>query len=319
MGSVDPSKLGPVPPGFEWVRGVRGVILCRAGHGVLLEQAGFRVDAHFSGESLPDADESGKEPLAKLRLEVDGSSGPLDCLVRRFSHGGLARAFTGRRFKDPKRPFEELRLSEALRRASIPTPRVLAARAVRHGLGGYELALVTERLDSKVDIGILIGRVRRGEAPQKDLRRAVVQSARLIAAMHEAGFRHSDLQPANLLVPAGGLGKARRGLESSGAAVLDLDRSEFVPDDLDPQPLAESTRWKNLGRLWRHVHRREQKYGAVFSSCDLALFLQAYGVPRDQLPRVAAQVQSAAASKALLHRAGWMLDGLLGRGQDARA
>lgn len=320
MGSVDLSKLGPLPPGFDWVQGTRGVILCRAGYAGALEQAGFQADAHFSGESLPEADEFGKEPLAKIRLVGPvGGPAPLDALVRRFSHGGLARALTGRRFKDPARPFEELRLSEALRQASIPTPRVIAARAVRHGLGGYELALVTERLPGKVDVGMLVGQVRRGDAPRAHLRRALVQSARLIAAMHDAGFRHADLQPANLLVPTGGGGAARRGLEASGAAVLDLDRSEFLPDEASPNALPEATRWRNLGRLWRHVHRREQKYGAVLSPADLALFLRAYGVPGDRLARASSQVQAAATSNAILHRAGWWLDALLGRSQDRRA
>lgn len=328
MGSVDLSKLGPAPPGFDWVRGSRGVILCREGCAGPLEQAGFSADSHFSEESLLEAEEFGKEPLVKLRLKVQGDGfgeghgaapAPLDCLVRRFSHGGLARALTGRRFKDPVRPFEELRLSEALREESIPTPMVIAARAVRHILGGYELALVTERLPRKVDVGILIGRVRRGDASRVHLRRALVQSARLIAAMHTAGFLHADLQPANLLVPAGGGGTAKRGIKASGAAVLDLDRSEFLPDVASPEPLPESIRWRNLGRLWRHVHRREQKYGVVFSELELALFLRAYGLPKEQIAAAASQVEAAAASKAMIHRAGWWLDALLGRGQDQRA
>ena len=324
MGPVDLSKLRPAPPGFEFVQGVRGVILCPVGYGEPLEKAGFQVDARHAGETLPDAAESGKEPLAKLSLQVqrpEGSSEPetIDCLVRRFSHGGLARALTGRRFKDPARPFEELRLSLALRAASIPTPRVIAARAVRSSVSGFELALVTERLPSKVDLGRLIGHVRRGQAPRNHLRRALVQTARLIAALHAIGFRHSDLQPANLLVPANGGGSAKRGLESSGASVLDLDRSEFVSGAASPAPLPEAARLENLGRLWRHVRRREEKYGAVFTPKDLALFLRAYGFPKDQVQTVAAGIERAASKGSALHRAGWMFDALLGRGEDARA
>ena len=124
-------RLPELPAGFTVVEGDRGVMACRTEDAEALRTAGFGPDGTHradGGSVLLDAEESGREPLG--RLEVGGRT----CLARRFTHGGLARAVTGRRFRDPSRPFDELVLSEALRERGVPTPRVVAARAVAVGL-----------------------------------------------------------------------------------------------------------------------------------------------------------------------------------------
>ena len=84
-----------------------------------------------------------------------------------------------------------------------------------------------------------------------------------------------------------------------------------------PLPLALAQ--KNLGRLWRHVAKRERDHGAVLSRTDRLRFLLSYGVPRDELSQFAAAVEAAAELEGLGHRFGWWLERRLGRGVDHRA
>ena len=293
-------RLGPLPADFVFVEGERGALACRGSDREALLRAGFTPDGRRDDERLADAEESGREPLG--RLVVDGT----EALVRRFTHGGLARAVTGRRFKDPARPFEELRLSERLRALGIRTPRVIAARAVRAAGPGFELSLVIERLDGTIDIGRLMGDVRAGRTPKGALRRAVADAGALVGSLHGAGFLHADLQPANLLV-------ARAG--ARGATALDLDRSRFASQGPLPADLAVA----NIARLWRHVRRREQRYGAVLTSGDRALFLASYGAARGDITGLAARIDRGADRAGLAHRLGWWLESRVGRGEDARA
>ena len=300
-GAVLIPGLPELPTEFEWVRGRRGISGCRAADVEGLSAAGFEPDGTRASERLPDAEEAGREPLGLI--QVHGAS----CLARRFTHGGLARAVTGARFKDPARPFHELLLSERLRSLGIRTPRVVAARAVRVRPAGYELTLVTERMAGVQDMGWLLGEVRRGQAPASQLKLALRASGELIGDLHRVGFIHADLQPANLLLE---LEKPE-----SPAAAIDLDRSRFESEGPLTRALAEN----NLGRLWRHVARREREHGAVLSRADQVRFLLSYGVPRAELGAWGAAIEAAAQSKGLGHRLGWWLEKRVGRRVDRRA
>ncbi|MDG1490650.1 MAG: lipopolysaccharide kinase InaA family protein [Planctomycetota bacterium] len=301
MGLVQ--RLPALPNGFLVVEGERGVMACRASHLDPLRTSGFSPDGrHRLGGTaeLQDAEESGREPLGALEV------GGVRCLARRFSHGGLARFITGRRFKDPSRPFNELILSEALRERGVPTPRVLAARAVPVFPLGFELTLVTERLGSSLDLGHLLGAVRRGERTAGDLRRGLASSGALVRRVHDAGCMHADLQPANILLREGGWEEAW---------ILDLDRSRIEGGG----GLPEAARLRNLARLWRHVGRREQEYGPVVGAGGAVRFLKAYGVASGDLRRWLDVIHDQAREGGLLHRAGWRLERTFGRSEDARA
>ena len=301
MGLVQ--RLPALPDGFRVVEGERGVMACREAHLEALLASGFSPDGrHRAGgtSELEDAAESGREPLG--RLDLDGVA----CLARRFSHGGLARVVTGRRFKDPARPFDELNLSEALRDAGVPTPRVLAARAVRAFPRGFELTLVTERVSGTLDLGHLLGAVRRGELAAGDLRRALDSAGALVKLIHDAGCLHADLQPANILLHEGCWGEAW---------ILDLDRSRIE----DGGGLREAARVQNLARLWRHVSRREREYGPVVGVRGAIRFLRAYGVASTDLRRWIGEIEDGAGKGGLLHGLGWWLERTFGRSVDPRA
>ena len=75
-------RLGPLPADFVFVEGRRGALACRGSDRDALLRAGFSPDGRRDEERIPDAEESGREPLG--RLVVDGT----DALVRRFTHGG---------------------------------------------------------------------------------------------------------------------------------------------------------------------------------------------------------------------------------------
>ena len=100
-----------------------------------------------------------------------------------------------------------------------------------------------------------------------------------------------------------------------GATALDLDRSRFASQGPLPADLAAA----NIARLWRHVRRREQRYGAVLTSGDRALFLASYGAARGDITGLAARIDRGADRAGLAHRLGWWLESRVGRGEDARA
>ncbi len=296
-------RLPALPDGFRVVEGERGVMACREELLDALIASGFSPDGRHRAGGKPemaDAVEAGREPLGLL--DVAG----VPCLARRFSHGGLARALTGRRFKDPARPFEELALSEALRERRVPTPRVLAARAVRVRPVGFELTLVSERIPDSMDLGHLLGAVRRGERSAEELCRAIDAAGQLVRRLHDAGCVHADLQPANILLLEG---------RWEEAWILDLDRSRLRGDG----GLPEASRVRNLGRLWRHVARRDREYGPVVGVRGAIRFLRAYGVDRSERRRFMAAVERSAGDRGPLHRVGWWLERTFGRSVDARA
>jgi hypothetical protein len=260
-----------------------------------LRTTGFGPD---SDGAMTLSDAVGRVALGELQAGVE------TYLVRRFSHGGLLRWLSGARFKDPGRPFEELRLSHALDLAGVRTPRVIAARAQRVGFW-WELALVTSCVDGATDIGRWIAEVRRGARSRVGLARVMGAFGQLVHRLHEVGFRHADLQPNNVLVeeplPAD---------EEPQLWVLDLDRS------VHGAPLDPEARRENLGRLARFIERRERERGACLTRADRMRFLRGYEPERSarfELWRaLAAELRSSGR-----HGVGWRLERAFG-GEDPR-
>jgi len=226
-------------------------------------------------------------------------------LVRSYSHGGLARWLTGRRFLDPRRPFAELALSEALHARGIATPEVVAARARRVPLAGFELDLATREVPDSVDLATLLANLQSGAAPSAPLAPLLFELGRFLERVHTAGLIHADLQPANLLLERGAL----RGV-APRYWILDLDRSRLGPS------LALEERGRNLGRLLRHVRRRQvERASAGLSGTDLARVLSGYEPDRAARKRLWSSIRSHSTSTLFLHRIGWWLERLFTRGR----
>lgn len=227
-------------------------------------------------------------------------------LVRRFQHGGLLRGLTGGRYLGPQRPFRELLLSEELRAAGFLTPRVVAARARRLAGFGWELELLTERVLGTRDLGFALSEARAGRLPAGERRALLVAAGELVARMHGVGFLHADLQPANILAEPwlGNDAPVRLWL-------LDLDLSSWAA------PLSEAERLTNLGRLWRHVERRERSLGPALSRADKARFLRAYDALRWR--ELGQRLESSRGRGAALHQLGHWLDGRRRMARDPRS
>ncbi len=138
----------------------------------------------------------------------------------------------------------------ALERDSIPTARPVAT-ADRLFLGFPVLTyLITEEIPSAVHLGKW-----RGD------KRATIQSvSRLIAQLHEAGYRHGDLKETNILFDGGG-----------GPHLIDLDAVRYFPMGL-PAFLAA----KDVARLWR-IRQRTKRYSKTDAIRFLRIYAQARG------------------------------------------
>jgi tRNA A-37 threonylcarbamoyl transferase component Bud32 len=248
-----------------------------------LAAAGFGLASDGAGRS---ASLVGRKPVAVL------GSGDDECVLRRFTHGGLLRWLTGSRFADPRRPFVELELSQRLANSGVLTPEVVAARARRAPLWGWELALVTRRVRGAKDGGEVLEAHARGQLGRLELRGALAAAGRLVARLHALGFLHADLHPKNILV---------RAVDGACEAwLLDLDRSRFESE------LSDSDRDANLARLVRYVERRKARGQMALSRTDIARFLCAYEPER---ARRRARFHGAAEQYGRTlrwHRLGWL-------------
>ncbi len=293
--------LPPPPDDYLCERGRRGILWVRRESAAALTRAGFAADSEL--ELAPSA-HAGRRPLDELILGTESGG---RCLVRRYAHGGLMRWLTGRRFLDPTRPFAELRLSERLRERGVPTPQVVAARARRAPLMGWKLDLVTREVPGARDLGTLFRTIQRGELGDAPLARLLCELGRFLERAHSAGLLHADLQPANLLLEVDALhGKA------PAYWILDLDRSQLGA------PLSCEQRGQNLGRLLRHVRRRQaERESPGLSRTDFARILVGYEPARAARKALWTSIRAHSVSTLFLHRIGWWLERVFSRARGA--
>lgn len=276
--------LHAIPPGYRVTSNARARLATAAWAAPVLDEAGFGLDT--DGALVP-SDLRGRQPLDAT---PDGS-----ILIRRFTHGGLLRFFSRRRYHDAARPFTELALSTWLTAHGVHTPPVAAARSRAAFLFGHELALATRRIDGARDLESFLALVRDGRRAQFGLRASVRAFGALVSRLHGLGFLHADLTPKNVLVEDRADGSSRLWL-------LDLDRSRVE------LPLSESRRRDNLRRLWRFVDRRERRDGRALSTTDVARFLVAYESDRGRRHELWRSIRGAHARRAIWHRIAWFLD-----------
>jgi hypothetical protein len=279
---IDSALRAALAERFDFESSELGLVALRRDAREMLDAVGFKLDSDGAAVA---SELGGRNALLALRWGAD------EFLLRRFTHGGLLRWLTGRRFLDPERPFVEALLSEQLAAAGISTPEVVAARAVRAGAGAWKLDLVTRRVAGGVDLAAELERTDAGA------RRAHLLTAfgAWLRRLHDTGFLHADLHPKNVLVTVD---------HSSATAVelwvLDLDRSVLRRE------LGARERTGNLARLVRYVWRRRQRLGLRLH--DLARVLAAYEPRREVRREVWRAVSERTRSTLLLHRAGWWLE-----------
>jgi len=197
----------------------------------------------------------GRGDMRSVKLS-DGAT----ALFRRYRHGGLFGALTGKWFFSwPPRPFRELSITEELRRRGFPTVEVFAACVERTRGPFYRGWLVTRQLEEAKDLwdGLQSG-LCQGVGMETTLK-AVATAVR---RMHREGVYHRDLNLKNILIRP-----TATGVESH---VIDFDKAVLVLGQL-PAPLAQ----KNLDRLLRSIRKLDPQR-QYFSSVSWDGFLEFY-------------------------------------------
>lgn len=290
--------LDQLPSGFFIDEGPRGILALHVDVARAIHETGYGPE---TDGDLKSSELSGRKPLHALHVEGERF------VVRRFSHGGLARWLTGARYSDPERPFRELVLSSSLRRAGIQTPQVVGARARKAPGGGWYLDLITRRVENAVDLGFLLGAARTGEFDEMELRRLLVATGGLVSRLHRHGCLHADLTPTNILFE-------RREDEQQAPSlwVIDLDGSAMY------EKLSRADRLGNLRRLYRYVARRDERLGKSLSRADFMRFLVGYEKDRAVRRETWRAISSAHRRRSFVHSVGWLFETWFGRNDDPR-
>ncbi|MBK8180739.1 MAG: hypothetical protein IPK67_17965 [Planctomycetes bacterium] len=289
---TDWSELDRLPADVLRVRTPRAVFAVQAALAEALARAGYTAEA--DGAVAP-SDLAGRSLLGEIVLGAER------LVVRRFTHGGLLRWLTGRRYLDPLRPFRELALSRRLAACGVPVPEVVAARARRLPAGAWELELVSRRIEGAVDLGTLARRAVSGALEPGLESRAARAFGALVRRLHDLGFLHADLTPRNFLVDPASL----RG-ERARLWVLDLDGSRFLP------ALGEAQRVANLARLLRHVERMVREGDLARRGRVMSAFLRAYEPRRAERRRLGRAVRERVSSRRAWHAFGSALESRAG-------
>jgi len=185
-------------------------------------------------------------------------------VVRHNRHGGMLARFTGDLFRAPTLAPLELRTSERLRRAGVPTPVILGYVVYAAPAGFRRVDVMTREIPESRDLSSAI------MTDDRQLRdNALRATAGLVAALSDAKARHHDLNVKNVLLHAADDG-------SVAAAVLDVDRVEFVDD-------VAHARAANVARLLRSARKWQTIHGAPVTDEELEAFADAVDARRSRL------------------------------------
>lgn len=176
-------------------------------------------------------------------LPAGTASASTAVVVRRNRHGGLLRFLTGEHFLLPTRAPLELATAVRLERAGIPTPEVVAC--VVYPVAGFfgRSDVMTRRLPKGDDLPAVW---RDADPPSREA--LIVEVARLLRSLAQAGAWHADLNLKNVYVAAG--------LDGPQAYLLDVDRVTF--------PGTADVATRNYERLARSARKWRDRWGLDF-------------------------------------------------------
>ena len=166
-------------------------------------------------------------------------------VIRHNHHGGHFAALTRDLFRPPTRAPRELRLSERLQRAGVPTPAMLGYVLYPAMLGLKRVDVMTRLVPDSQDLSHVLMSTDAGVRAH-----AWHATALLTAALSHAGARHHDFNVKNVL------------LCGNDALVLDVDRVTFGGAGAE---VLEA----NLARLFRSARKWRDRYGARVADAEL--------------------------------------------------
>lgn len=176
----------------------------------LSEAADRPPDAPGVSRSEGGAEGAGRGAVYHLPVGKLGQA-----VLRPYRRGGLVRHLVERRYFLGDRAFDELALTERLRREGLPVPEPLAA-VQRSCSPGYRAALVTRRIPGVRPLPALLGDASR------DPEELLAEAGRTVGRLHREGVWHADLNAFNCLAdPTGG-----------AVHVVDFDRGRSFEDEV---------------------------------------------------------------------------------------
>jgi 3-deoxy-D-manno-octulosonic acid kinase len=171
-------------------------------------------------------------------------------VVRHNRHGGMLAPFTRDLFRPPTFAPLELRISERLRRAGVPTPVMLGFVVYPAPAGFRRADVMTREIPRSFDLSSAI------MSDDPSLReRALTAAATLVSTMSAVKARHHDLNVKNVLLRD----DSDKSIE---AFIVDVDRVAFVDD-------ADAARESNLARLLRSARKWQSVHGAPVTDAEL--------------------------------------------------
>jgi len=233
-----------IPDGFTFARAGRLRLLVRTDAPELRS-----LLERWAGGTLPPARAllGGRGGVGAFQLRAD-----LTVVLRPYRRGGLIAQINRQRYLGLRpRPFRELRASEQLRAAGVPTPEVLGAAVVWDAPGCYRGALASREVPGAINLWHYLQM-----AAPADRGPACAAAAAVTRRLHDAGAIHPDLNLQNYLV--------RRTTVGVDAWVIDLDKVRFAR-------VSPRTRRAAFARLCRSIRRLDPESAVMTLACVDAL------------------------------------------------
>jgi 3-deoxy-D-manno-octulosonic acid kinase len=233
---------------------------------------------------------SGRTPHPSIPL-TDGRS----MVVRRYSHGGLLRAFTGDLYFFGSRSFQELSLTEEIRSSGIATLQVLGAVHRSVSPFFYRAYLLTLEIPEALNLVEYLQK-EQTRCPQNlpSRRRMIRTIGLLLRRFHDAGFFHRDLQLKNILIVG------------DQPLLIDFDRS------YRKTALSVSERMRNLLRLNRSAEKWKEA-GLPVTKADRWRLFSAYASGDETILMAGKRAWRTYPIRRLLHHWSWRLRGAVGK------
>jgi 3-deoxy-D-manno-octulosonic acid kinase len=280
-------KKIPIPSSFSLNKKGKTYLLLHNDYNEgLLRQGVEDLETFFKTHLLTTKYLNGRTPHPSIPIQ-DG----MRIVIRKYSHGGLLRAFNRDLFLFGARSFKELSLTEEIRSSSIPTIQPIGAIHQIVFWPFYRAYLLSLELPHAKNL-IQYFQENGSALSLKTLRhkRKTVRAAGLLLRQfHQKGFYHRDLQLKNLLVA------------EDQVLIIDFDRS------YRKKALSFREMVKNLLRLNRSVEKWKRS-GLPITRTDRLRFLLAYAGGDQEILKVLRRALRTFSMGLFFHRIGWTFE-----------